>query len=108
MKRPGAEGQRRAALRALERAKRAAAQTGTDLSPWEGEFLGSVEDRVKTYGRAFADPTKGAPGESLSVLQQMKLKEITRKAKTGGEPAPRKPLRAKRVLQRDRSDRSSA
>ena len=90
-----AEGQaKRAALRALERARRAAAQTGADLSEWEGEFLGSVEQRVSTYGRAFADPAKGGPGESLSALQQVKLKEITRKAK-GQAPRPRKPLRAK-------------
>jgi hypothetical protein len=90
---------KRAALRALERARRAAAATGADLSLWEGEFLGSVEDRVRTYGRAFADPAKGGPGESLSALQQLKLREILRKAK-GGDPAPQKALRAKRGLRR--------
>ena len=86
---------KRAALRALERARRAAAATGADLSAWEGEFLGSVEDRVRTYGRAFADPAKGQPGETLSALQHVKLKEITRKAK-GADSAPRKPLGSKR------------
>ncbi len=90
---------KRAALRALERARRAADETGADLSDWEGEFLGSVEKLVKAYGRAFADPAKGAPGESLSALQHLKLKEITKKAK-GVEPRPRKPLRAKRGLGR--------
>ena len=96
----GRDGQaKRAALKALERARRAAAQTGAELSDWEGEFLGSVEQRVKTFGRAFADPAKGAAGESLSALQQVKLKEITRKAK-GVEPRARKPLRAKRGLSR--------
>ena len=46
--------------------------------------MGSVEDRLKTYGRAFGDPEKGAPGQALSIMQTVKLKEITAKAK--GEP----------------------
>ena len=54
------------------------------LSEWEDEFIGSVSERVKTYGRAFADPEKGAPGQSLSAMQARKLKEIAAKAK--GEP----------------------
>ena len=87
---------KRAALNALNRARRAAAQTGAKLSDWEGDFLGSVEDRIKTYGRAFADPEKGAPGQSLSMMQHVKLKEITAKAKTGGKPPARKPFTAKR------------
>ncbi len=44
---------KRAALNALRRARRQADRAGVKLSDWEGEFLGSVEDRVKTYGRAF-------------------------------------------------------
>ena len=78
----------RAAIRALRRAKLTAARKGIDLSEWEGEFLGSVEERVKTYGRAFADPDKGAPGTVLSAMQGRKLKEITAKAK-GEQPRPR-------------------
>ncbi len=74
----------RAALNALKRARRAADKAGVDLSEWEGEFLGSVAERVKTFGRAFGDPEKGAAGEALSALQTRKLKEITAKAK--GEP----------------------
>ena len=35
---------------------------------------------MKTYGRAFGDPDKGAPGTSLSVMQGVKLKEISAKA----------------------------
>jgi len=58
------------------------------LSDWEGEFLTEVTDRVKTYGRAFGDPEKGASGEALSILQTVKLKEIAAKAK--GEPKPMK------------------
>jgi hypothetical protein len=71
---------RRAALRALERARRAATAAGVSLSDWESEFLGSVSDRVEAYGRAFADPEKGAPGAALSSRQDQKLKEIRAKA----------------------------
>ena len=86
----------RAALNALRRAKRAADKGGVELSSWEGEFLGSVEDRVKTYGRAFGDPEKGGPGEALSMLQTVKLKEISAKAK--GVEKPRKGFGRKRPM----------
>lgn len=76
----------RAALNALKRAKRTADKTGVKLSEWEGEFLDSVGERVKTYGRAFGDPEKGAPGQALSAMQGRKLKEIARKA--SGETPP--------------------
>jgi len=72
---------RRSALNALRRARRSADRAGVELSEWEGEFLGSVEERVKTYGRAFGDPEKGAAGVALSVLQTVKLAEISAKAK---------------------------
>lgn len=89
---------RRAALNALRRTRRKAELSGVDLSDWEGEFLGSVESRVQTYGRAFGDPEKGVPGQALSALQQRKLKEIA--AKAAGHPPPssagRRPLRRKR------------
>lgn len=68
-------------LRALERAKKAAADAGVDLSEWETEFIDSVSDRVKTYGRAFADPDKGAMNGTLSLLQGVKLREIRQKVK---------------------------
>ena len=74
------EAAKRAAINALRRARRAADKAGIELSDWEGEFLGSVEERLKTYGRAFADPEKGAPGASLSAMQGVKLKEISAKA----------------------------
>ena len=76
----------RAALNALKRARRSAETAGVSLSEWEGEFLGSVEERVKTHGRAFGDPEKGAPGQALSTMQGRKLKEIAAKAR--GEPIP--------------------
>jgi DNA-directed RNA polymerase specialized sigma24 family protein len=72
---------KRAAINALRRARRAADRAGVDLSPWEDEFLGSVESRVTTFGRAFGDPEKGAPGQALSLLQSVKLRQISRKAR---------------------------
>lgn len=83
---------KRAALNALRRAKRMADRAGVKLSDWEGEFLGSVEQRVKTYGRAFGDPEKGGPGQALSVLQAVKLKEIAVKAQ-GRDKGKDKPRR---------------
>ena len=71
---------KRAALNALRKARRAADRAGVTLSEWEGEFLGSVAQRVETYGRAFGDPEKGGPGQALSMLQSLKLKEIAAKA----------------------------
>jgi hypothetical protein len=95
---------KRAALNAVKRARRTADKAGVDLSDWEGEFLGSVEDRVKTYGRAFADPEKGARGQALSIMQTRKLKEIAAKAagndkkpweRKDGERKPRKGFQRK-------------
>ncbi len=71
------------ALRMIRRLRIA----GIEVSDWEGEFLESVEGRVQTYGRAFADPEKGAPGHALSMRQSRKLKEIVTKAKPS-RPAP--------------------
>jgi len=81
---------KRAALNALKRARRAADKAGVALSEWEGEFLGSVSERVSTYGRAFADPEKGAPGAALSARQGVKLKEIVAKAKDEPRGQPKR------------------
>jgi hypothetical protein len=86
---------KRAALNALKRARRLAEKAGVKLSDWEGEFLESVSGRVKTYGRAFGDPEKGAPGEALSALQTVKLKEIAAKAKGEKTGLQRRPFRRK-------------
>ena len=82
------EAAKRAALNALKRARRSAEKADVSLSEWEGEFIDSVSERVKTHGRAFADPEKGAPGQALSAMQGRKLKEITAKA-NGVEPKRR-------------------
>ena len=77
----------RKALNRLRRAKRAAetaAESGEEdraLSEWESEFVESVEDRLESFGSAFADPEKGAADEALSALQALKLREIEKKAK---------------------------
>ena len=85
---------KRSALNALRRAKRIVEKTGVELSPWEGDFLGSVEERVEKYGRAFGDPEKGAAGSALSALQGVKLKEIAAKAQ--GREKHRKPLKPRK------------
>lgn len=72
-----------ATIRALEKAKREAAEQGVELSEWENEFIEGVTERVKTYGRAFADPDKGAMNGTLSLRQGMKLKEIRKRARKG-------------------------
>jgi hypothetical protein len=72
------------ALRMIRRLRIA----GAEVSDWEGEFLESVEGRVQTYGRAFADPEKGAPGHALSMRQSRKLKEIVTKTKPSRLAAP--------------------
>ncbi|ESQ76323.1 hypothetical protein [Asticcacaulis sp. AC402] len=86
---PSPSGQRKAqqkslqsaTLRALKKARHDAAQSGVELSPWESEFIEDVALRIKTYGRAFADPDKGAMNGTLSVRQGLKLKEIRKKAR---------------------------
>jgi hypothetical protein len=81
----------KATVRLLEKAKREAAEQGVDLSEWEAEFIDSVKGRVQTYGRAFADPDKGAMEGILSLMQGLKLREIRKKVKTKAtknQPAP--------------------
>lgn len=78
---------KRAALKALDKARKAAETSDVKLSDWEGEFLGSVEGRVERYGRAFRDPEKGGPDMALSMLQTQKLKEIAVKAKGKKKPS---------------------
>jgi hypothetical protein len=73
-----------ATIRALEKARREAAEQGVDLSEWENEFIEGVSERVKTYGRAFADPDKGAMNGTLSMRQGQKLKEIRKKVQAKG------------------------
>jgi hypothetical protein len=99
------EAAKRAALNALKKARRTAVREGVELSDWEGEFLGSIEDRIKTYGRAFADPEKGAAGAPLSMMQGRKLREITDKASGKPREWPKRrgfgPRKSKTIQARD-------
>ena len=80
------ERKKRRILRKLRRAAaRAEAGDGPGLSDWEQCFLEELEDRIDTYGSAFADPAKGDRSAPLSNLQDAKLKEIERKARGKGQ-----------------------
>lgn len=70
------------ALRRLARAKAKAEAAGEDakLSDWEDEFVASVEERLNTFGSAFNDPEKGQLDDALSGKQNLKLREIEKKA----------------------------
>jgi hypothetical protein len=70
----------KATLRALAKARKAAESQNIPLSEWENDFIEGVTERIKTYGRAFADPDKGALNGTLSMRQGVKLREIRRKA----------------------------
>ena len=58
----------------------AAEAARVELTDWEDEFMASVEERLNTFGSAYADPALGSEGEALSRLQLAKLKEIEKKA----------------------------
>lgn len=92
------ERKKRKALRKLRKAAALAEQElGPPLSDWEREFLEEVEARVEKYGSAFHDLEKGAADEPLSGLQNIKLKEIDKKARgKGGGFKQRKPMGSKK------------
>jgi DNA replication initiation complex subunit (GINS family) len=48
------------------------------LTEWESEFLGSLKQRLQTFGSAFKDPNLGAEEEALSIMQNAKLYEVSR------------------------------
>lgn len=76
------ERKKRKALRKLRKAAELAERgEGPPLSDWEREFLEEVEERIETFGSAFADPEKGNLEEPMSALQTRKLKEIDKKAR---------------------------
>src|SRR5437660_853802 len=58
---------KRAALRALQRARVAASESGAELSSWETTFLGSVEERVGTYACAVRKDRHGPPQDSMQI-----------------------------------------
>jgi hypothetical protein len=68
------------ALRKLKRAAKAAEEAGL-VNDWEEEFLTSVEERLETFGSAFADPEKGPREEALSIRQQQVLARMRAEAR---------------------------
>lgn len=96
------ERKKRKALRKLRKAADLAERgLGPPLTDWEKTFLEEVEERIETYGSAFADLSKGQEAEALSALQARKLHEIDRKARgksTGGFKT-KKPKVSARVRQ---------
>ena len=79
------ERKKRKALRKLRKAASLAEQgLGPPLSEWEQQFLDEVEQRIEKYGSAFNDLEKGGSDEALSALQQVKLREIDKKARGKG------------------------
>ncbi len=70
------------ALRKLRKAKsRAESTEGPGLTDWEKEFFEGVEERLETYGSAFADPEKGNLYEALSARQTHIVREIDKKSR---------------------------
>lgn len=92
------ERKKRKALRKLRKAAELAERgEGPPLSDWEREFLEEVEQRIETFGSAFADPEKGDLEDPMSALQTQKLREIGKKARgKGGGFKTRKPLGSKK------------
>ena len=99
------ERKKRKALRKLRKAAMLAEQgLGPELSDWEKQFLEEVEARIETYGSAFHDLEKGGKDEPLSALQNLKLREIDKKARGKGKSSfksKKKPAFTPRVRQLD-------
>ncbi len=79
--------QTKKALRKLRKAKsRAESKDGPGLTDWEKEFFDGVEERLETFGSAFADPEKGNLDSALSAKQTHIVREIDKKSrkKDGG------------------------
>ena len=80
------ERKKRKALRKLRKAAALAEQgLGPPLSDWEKQILEEVEERIEKFGSAFHDLDKGGSDEALSALQQVKLREIDKKARGKGK-----------------------
>lgn len=90
----------RKALRKLRKARERAEAEGIDLSEWESEFVEGVEERLETYGSAFADPSLGNRDEALSNAQTEILRQLDRKSrgKSSGGFKTRKPLKARKPI----------
>lgn len=70
----------RNAQRKLARLRRTLEESG-EISEFEEEFAGSVGERLDRYGSAFADPSKGRPGDALSASQKQVVARMNKKVK---------------------------
>lgn len=70
----------RNAQRKIARLKAKLTEIG-EISDFEEEFAGSVAGRLDKYGAAFADPSKGRPGDALSASQKQVVARMNKKAK---------------------------
>lgn len=77
----------RRSIRRIEKLMALAAGGEGLTTGWEEGFLADVEQRLKTYGRAFADPEKGSLDLATSVKQSFKIRQIagSMKRKLKGE-----------------------
>lgn len=87
--------------------ERAQAEDTPDLSEWEKEFVDGVSERLKTYGSAFRDPSKGSLDEALSQRQTQVVRVLDKKTKPKSKlgDKPRKPLKAKSGFKRKTPER---
>lgn len=84
------------ALRKLRKAKsRAESEDGPGLTDWEKEFFEGVEDRLETFGSAFADPEKGNLDDALSARQTHIVREIDKKSRKKGKEMKRSSFKPK-------------
>jgi hypothetical protein len=75
----------RRAVSWVRRARSRADSTPEGLSEWENGFLDSLEERLGTFGSAFADPDKGQLSSPLSLRQGLKVRQISRKGQESRE-----------------------
>ena len=77
-------------------AERAQSEDASSLNDWEKEFVDGVSERLKTYGSAFRDPSKGSLDEALSQRQTQIVRVLDKKTKPKlkSSEKPRKPLKA--------------
>lgn len=87
--------------------ERAQAEDAPDLNEWEKEFVDGVSERLKTYGSAFRDPSKGSLDEALSQRQTQVVRVLDKKTKPKSKISdkPRKPLKAKSGFKRKTPER---
>ena len=76
----------RNAQRKIARLKDKLSEIG-EITEFEEEFAGSIAERLDRYGAAFADPSKGRPGDALSASQKQVVARMNKKAKDARKAA---------------------